>query len=48
MMIGLRPILSDRAPNTTKKGVPSKSAAAIIRLAVVLSTFSCCVRKNSA
>ncbi|MCY1381691.1 hypothetical protein D9M69_696260 [compost metagenome] len=48
MMIGLRPILSDSEPNTTKKGVPSSSAAAIIRLAVVASTLSCCVRKNSA
>ena len=48
MMMGLRPILSDREPNTMKKGVPISRAAAIIRLAVVASTLSCCVRKNSA
>src|SRR5688572_33459564 len=40
MMIGLRPILSDNVPKTTKKGVPISSAAAIIRLAVVASTLS--------
>src|SRR5450756_1191565 len=33
-MIGLRPILSDSAPNTTKKPVPSNSDQAIRRLAV--------------
>src|SRR3954466_6446059 len=33
-MIGLRPILSERAPNTTKKPVPSNSDHAISRLAV--------------
>ena len=48
MMIGLRPIWSDSAPKTTKNGVPISSAAAISRLAVTESTFSVCVRKNSA
>ena len=48
MMIGLRPILSDSEPKTRKNGVPITSAAAIIRLAVVPSTLSDCVRKNSA
>src|SRR6202035_1902431 len=33
-MIGLRPILSDNAPNTMKKPVPSSSDHAISRLAV--------------
>ena len=33
-MIGLRPILSDSAPNTMKKPVPSSSDHAISRLAV--------------
>ena len=33
-MIGLRPILSDSAPNTMKKPVPSNSDQAIRRLAV--------------
>ena len=33
-MIGLRPILSDSAPNTMKKPVPSSSDQAISRLAV--------------
>src|SRR3984893_9514124 len=33
-MIGLRPILSDSAPNTMKKPVPSSSDHAIRRLAV--------------
>src|ERR1700692_3582488 len=33
-MIGLRPILSDSAPNTTKKPVPNNSDQAIRRLAV--------------
>src|SRR5215212_212142 len=48
MMIGLRPILSDSAPNTMKNGVPSSSDAAISRLAVVTSTFAIVVMKNSA
>ena len=48
MMMGLRPILSDSAPNTTKNGVPISSARAIMMLAVLASTFSVCVRKNSA
>ena len=48
MMIGLRPILSDSAPNTMKNGVPMTSDAAIIRFAVAPSTFSALVRKNSA
>ena len=47
MMIFLRPILSDSAPNTTKNGVPMISEAAIIMLAVDRSTFSAPVRKNS-
>ena len=33
-MIGLRPILSDNAPNTMKKPVPNTSDQAIKRLAV--------------
>src|ERR1700733_8046092 len=33
-MIGLRPILSDNAPNTMKKPVPNSSDHAISRLAV--------------
>src|SRR6266852_3929290 len=33
-MIGLRPILSESAPNTMKKPVPSRSDQAISRLAV--------------
>ncbi len=48
MMIGLRPILSDSQPKKMKNGVPITSAPAISRLAVVASTFSVCVRKNSA
>jgi hypothetical protein len=48
MMMGLRPILSDSAPNTMKNGVPISSDAATRRLAVAPSTFSACVRKNSA
>jgi hypothetical protein len=48
MMIGLRPILSDSVPKTTKNGVPISSDAAIRMLAVALSTFSTLVRKNSA
>jgi len=48
MMIGLRPILSDSAPNTMKNGVPISSEIAIMMFAVDASTFSACVRKNSA
>src|SRR3569623_2298251 len=48
MMIGLRPILSDSAPNTMKNGVPMTSDAAISRLAVVASTLAIAVRKTSA
>src|SRR3954467_4446946 len=48
MMIGLRPILSDSAPNTMKKGVPIASEAAMNRLAVVASTLAIVVMKNSA
>src|SRR5437764_4885143 len=48
MMIGLRPILSDSAPNTTKKVVPIASEAAMNRLAVVTSTLAIVVMKNSA
>jgi hypothetical protein len=33
-MIGLRPILSDSAPNTTKKPVPNSNDQAISRFAV--------------
>lgn len=33
MITGMRPILSERMPNTTKNGVPISSAAAIIRFA---------------
>ena len=48
MMMGFRPILSESAPKITKKGVPIRSAIAIMMLAVLASTFSVCVRKNSA
>ena len=48
MMIGLRPILSDSEPNTTKNGVPINSAMAIRMLAVDASTLSTLCRKNSA
>ena len=48
MMMGLRPILSDSVPNTTKKGVPSISEMAIQMLALEASTLSTEVRKNSA
>ena len=47
-MIGLRPILSDSVPKTTKNGVPISSEAAIMMFAVAGSTFSELVRKNSA
>ena len=47
-MIGLRPILSDSQPKKMKNGVPMASAAAITMLAVVPSSFSVWVRKNSA
>ena len=48
MMIGLRPILSDSQPNTTKKPVPRRSDAATIMLADCASTFRTFCRKNSA
>ena len=48
MMMGLRPILSDSEPNTTKNGVPMISETATRMLAVAPSTFSTLVRKNSA
>ena len=48
MMIGLRPMRSESVPNTTKNGVPSTSDAAIIHCALVASTLSTLVRKNSA
>src|SRR4051794_15806793 len=48
MMMGLRPILSDREPNTRKKGVPISSEAAISKLAVVTSTLAMVVMKNRA
>ena len=48
IMIDLRPILSDKAPNTTKNGVPITSDAAIIKFAVALSTFKVFVKKNKA
>ena len=47
-MIGLRPILSDSAPNMMKTGVPIKSAVAMRMLAVTPGTFNVWVRKNSA
>ena len=47
MMIRLRPILSDSAPNTTKNGVPSSSEMATRMFAVCASTLSVCVRKKS-
>ena len=48
MMMGLRPILSDSVPNTTKNGVPMISDTATRMLAVEPSTFSTFCRKNSA
>ena len=48
MMIGLRPILSDSQPKTTKKIVPSASAMAIMMLTETPSTLSTFCRKNSA
>src|SRR5690606_32714298 len=48
MMIGLRPMRSDSEPKTRKNGVPIKSAKAIMMLAVLASTCSVLVRKNSA
>ncbi len=48
MMIGLRPILSESPPKTTKKGVPRMSAMATMMLADCRSTFSTFCRKNSA
>ena len=47
MMIGLRPIRSDSEPKKRKNGVPISSATAIMMLALLPSTFSVCVRKNS-
>ena len=47
MMIGLRPILSESAPNTRKNGVPSSSAPPTSNCAVWASTLSVWVRKNS-
>ena len=47
-MIGLRPILSDSAPNTMKKPVPSSSDHAISRFAVKASTLRIDCMKNSA
>ena len=46
MMIGLRPILSDRLPKNRKNGVPTISETATRMLAVAPSTFSEPVRKN--
>ena len=40
IMIGLRPILSDKLPKKIKNGVPITKEAAISRLAVLGSTFS--------
>ena len=48
MMIGFLPILSESVPKTMKNGVPMSSDAPIISCAVVGSTLSCAVRKNSA
>ena len=47
-MIFSRPILSDRAPNTMKNGVPINSDSAISVYAVAPSNFKVMVRKNSA
>src|ERR1700754_3891128 len=46
MMIGLRPILSDSQPNTTKKIAPTASAIATMMLTDCASTLSTLVRKN--
>jgi len=48
MMMGLRPSLSDSVPKIRKNGVPISSDTATMMLAVAPSTFSACVRKNSA
>ena len=48
MMMGLRPILSDQAPKTMKKGVPMIREIATMMLAVAPSTLSAWVRKNRA
>ena len=48
MMMGLRPILSDKTPNTIKNGVPMIKEAATKRLAVAPSTFKDWVKKNKA
>ena len=47
-MMGLRPILSDKVPNTIKNGVPMMSDTATMMLAVAASTFNACVKKNRA
>ena len=47
-MIGLRPILSDSQPNSTKPPEPSSSDQAISMLVVKPSTFSTLPMKNSA
>src|SRR6202047_5188351 len=46
-MIGLRPILSDNAPNTMKKPVPNNSDHAIRRVAGEPSTFRIDCRKKN-
>src|SRR5690606_31744794 len=48
MMMGLRPMRSDKAPNTTKKGVPNSRARAIMMLAAFASIAKVLVRKKSA
>ena len=48
MMIGLRPILSDKVPKITKNGVAISKAIAIMMLAAEASTLSTLVRKNKA
>ena len=46
-MIGLRPMRSDRDPNTMKNGVASRSESATIVFAACASTLSVCVRQKS-
>ena len=48
MMTGLRPMRSDSIPKPTNSGSVISSATVISQVAVLASTFSTPVRKNSA
>ena len=48
MMSFLRPMRSESAPNTTKNGVPTSSAAIRMRFAEAASSCSVRSRKKSA